>query len=109
MVAAESLIEYANTNRSNGVRVVTIHTDINGVTTVTESRPQSQTEAEASKAVPCKFVGEELTGAERESKGLDHARKWLLCLHPARPLGEVVCQCKGCGPGCPGYATEPQS
>jgi hypothetical protein len=52
---------------------------------------------------PCKLVGRELTGRERAARGLDHARRWALCLHPDRPLGEAVCGCKGCGPGCRGY------
>lgn len=52
----------------------------------------------------CSLVGRELTGPERAARGLDHARRWTLCLHKEQPLGEAVCGCKGCGPACPGYA-----
>lgn len=51
----------------------------------------------------CPFEGPELTGAERERAGVSHARKWLHCLNPSKPLGEVVCRCAGCGPNCAGY------
>lgn len=60
--------------------------------------------AKAKPAGPCTHRGEELSGRERQGRGLDHRRRWTLCLHPAQPLGEAVCRCKGCGPDCPGYA-----
>ncbi len=53
---------------------------------------------------PCAHLGAELTGPERAARGLGHARKWSLCGHPGKPLGEAVCPCRGCGPKCPGYA-----
>lgn len=53
---------------------------------------------------PCRFQGRELTGPERQLAGLDHVRKWRYCLNPTHPLGERVCECRGCGPTCPGYA-----
>ncbi len=30
-------------------------------------------------------------------------REWRACGHPDKPLGPLVCKCKGCGLGCPGY------
>jgi len=45
-------------------------------------------------------------GAERQRLGLSHAREWVWCQHPDKPLGPAVCSCKGCGPKCAGYATE---
>jgi hypothetical protein len=56
-------------------------------------------------SLPCGHRGRELTGHERETAGLDHARIWLYCEHPAKPLGPTVCGCAGCGPSCPGYAS----
>lgn len=56
--------------------------------------------------VPCKFVGDELTAAERTALNLDHRRQWTRCDHPAKPLGKAVCGCQGCGPRCPGYAAD---
>jgi hypothetical protein len=56
--------------------------------------------------VPCVHVGDDLTGPERQARGLDHARRWTRCEHPAQPLGEVVCGCRGCGPTCRGYQAE---
>lgn len=47
----------------------------------------------------------ELSGAEREARGLAHGKRWGLCLLDARPLGEVVCPCSGCGPKCSGYSS----
>lgn len=51
----------------------------------------------------CRFVGDDLTGPERQAAGLEHSRRWLHCLHPDAPLGPHVCPCRGCGPKCPGY------
>lgn len=56
--------------------------------------------------IPCRFVGDDLTGAERTAKNLDHRRQWTHCDHPKKPLGEAVCGCAGCGPRCPGYAAD---
>lgn len=53
---------------------------------------------------PCRFAGEGVAGPERHRLGLGHSRDWRYCLHPGRPLGEIVCPCKGCNSGCPGYA-----
>jgi hypothetical protein len=53
---------------------------------------------------PCRYLGRELTGLEREAGRLGHVRRWSLCLHPEQPLGASVCRCRGCGPKCPGYA-----
>jgi hypothetical protein len=57
---------------------------------------------------PCEHFSE-LTGAGREARGLSHGKRWGLCLHEAKPLGEVVCPCKGCGPKCPGYSSGEQT
>lgn len=62
--------------------------------------------ARASNPAPCAHRGAELTGPERQARGLGHARRWTLCLHPAKPLGEAVCSCKGCGPKCSGYSPD---
>lgn len=56
--------------------------------------------------VPCSLLGDELTGLERDARNLDHRRPWRWCGHPDKPLGEAVCGCAGCGPGCNGYAKE---
>lgn len=58
--------------------------------------------------VPC-YYRRELTGTEREARGLSHTKRWGLCLHPEKPLGtDVVCPCKGCKKGrCPGYTPDP--
>ena len=69
-----------------------------------ESRtPRRKRCAEPPQATPCVHRGELLTGVERERLGLSHQRVWLQCLHPAAPLGQVVCPCQGCGPKCSGY------
>lgn len=52
---------------------------------------------------PCKYVGDELTGKQRDARELDHQRRWAFCLHEQKPLGEAVCPCRGCGPNCSGY------
>ena len=31
-------------------------------------------------------------------------RDWRTCGHADQPLGNPVCQCRGCGPKCAGYA-----
>ena len=53
--------------------------------------------------LPCVHLGDELSGAEREAHGLNHAKKWSRCENPSKPLGEFVCPCKGCGRWCRGY------
>jgi hypothetical protein len=52
---------------------------------------------------PCEHLGSPLTGKQRETAGLDHARDWRYCEHPTQPMGDIVCRCKGCGPTCRGY------
>lgn len=52
----------------------------------------------------CRFQGAELTGPQRVAAGLDHLRRWTLCLHDDKPLGKSVCGCRGCGPSCRGYS-----
>jgi len=54
-------------------------------------------------AIPCFYLGNELTGAERTAGGYSHLRTWHWCNHEKKPLGEAACHCKGCGPACPGY------
>lgn len=54
-------------------------------------------------SLPCVHLGRELSAAERQSRKLD-SRRWAFCNHPAKPLGEAVCGCKGCGKGCRGYS-----
>lgn len=63
-----------------------------------DAAPEIQTEIP-----PCRHYGRELTGFERRAAGLDHVRRWALCLHPDKPLGANVCRCQGCGPTCRGY------
>lgn len=48
-------------------------------------------------AAPCVHYGPRVdrTGQVRE---------WHECLHPDKPLGELICRCRGCGPKCPGYS-----
>ncbi len=58
--------------------------------------------------LPCQFVGDELSGPEREAAGLGHNRKWRHCLNPDQPLGPHVCPCKGCGRNCYGYQPDEQ-
>ncbi len=56
----------------------------------------------------CRFRSEEdVPGPERQEKGLSHTRVWYKCSHSDKPLGEYVCQCKGCGPPCKGYTPLP--
>lgn len=58
-------------------------------------------------AVPhprCEFIGPDLTPEQTRARGLRvDAKRWHYCESDARPLGEVVCGCAGCGPACPGY------
>ena len=53
----------------------------------------------------CRFYGSPLTGFERDKYRLDHARRWVFCLHTFAPLGLYVCRCQGCGSTCPGFAS----
>jgi hypothetical protein len=55
-------------------------------------------------SLPCVHLGGELTGAERNAAGLSHTKRWATCGHAAKPLGEYVCPCSGCGPNCAGYS-----
>jgi len=43
----------------------------------------------------------------RGRRGLSVIRGYRYCEHPAKPLGEAVCPCDGCGANCPGYTPEP--
>jgi len=70
--------------------------------------PPAVPAAAAVEPPPCRLRGRELTGPERAARGLDHGRRWALCLHPEQPLGEAVCPCMGCGPGCRGYRPDRQ-
>lgn len=57
-------------------------------------------------AAPCAHRGPELTGPEREAAGVDHRRAWYRCglwLSVGGSPPGIVCVCRGCGPGCPGY------
>jgi hypothetical protein len=73
------------------------------------SAPDPPAVAPAGTAEPgeCRFRGRGLAGPEREARGLGHARQWSFCENPARPLGDAVCPCRGCGPGCSGYSAAP--
>lgn len=56
--------------------------------------------------LPCARLGDALTGPEQEALGLPRTRRYSLCLHEDKPLGDAVCGCMkpvGCGPKCPGY------
>lgn len=83
------------------------------------------TRVEEVKPIPCEYVGDELTAAERRIAGVDHLRRWTRCQHPARAslvgesrrkglavlaslhaTGRPVCPCKGCGVDCPGYVPD---
>lgn len=58
-------------------------------------------------AEPCVHLGESVGGFERQALGLDHVRDWRRCglgLSVGGSPPGVVCGCRGCGPGCPGYA-----
>lgn len=57
-------------------------------------------------ALPCALKGDPLTGYERATAGKSHGPDWRHCLHAEKPLGEAVCPCMGCGPGCTGYQAE---
>lgn len=54
-------------------------------------------------AKPCEYVGDQLTGQAVVNLGLSPLRMWTYCDHSEKPLGNVVCQCQGCGPACRGY------
>ena len=64
-------------------------------------------------APPCRFEGDELTGAERAVWGLDHRRRWLRCGKAGfERVGLPVTDCRSCGTRaarrcgagrCPGY------
>lgn len=57
---------------------------------------------------PCRHKSElPLLNGHAARLGLDPNKLWHECAHPARPLGPYVCGCKGCGPGCRGYAQSP--
>jgi predicted GH43/DUF377 family glycosyl hydrolase len=51
----------------------------------------------------CRHFGRAVPAAERDRLSLDVRKDWHHCLHPARPKGEHVCRCEGCGANCPGY------
>lgn len=68
--------------------------------------------APAPAIAPCRFEGEELTGAERAAAKLDHRRRWYRCGLPGfARFGLPVTDCRACGvpdamrcgPACPGY------
>jgi hypothetical protein len=54
----------------------------------------------------CKFRGDLVPGEVRARRNLDHRKNWVECDNPDKPLGEIVCPCQGCGPGCSGYIAE---
>lgn len=68
--------------------------------------PLPQRSAKSKSPAPCSLRGRTVPGPERQRLGLGHAREWVYCLHPDKPLGEAVCGCKGCGPSCTGYTRD---
>jgi hypothetical protein len=56
---------------------------------------------------PCQHRGELIPLAQRHELGVGTLRDWYPCQHPEKPLGDVVCGCRGCGPGCRGYVPAP--
>lgn len=66
----------------------------------------SGTARPAQTSAPCEYLGEPLSGREREAAGLSHTMQWRHCLHTLQPLGPHVCVCKGCGAKCPGYTAD---
>lgn len=56
--------------------------------------------------LPC-VHGEPLTVSEIRASGLSPRKTWKRCTHQDQPKGDIVCPCTGCGPKCPGYASEP--
>ncbi len=61
----------------------------------------------SNEAAPCEHLGKRLSAAEKGAADLRDGRDWRHCGHPRQPLGQVVCQCRGCGPGtCWGYRAE---
>lgn len=50
---------------------------------------------------PCDWMG----SVVKPPPGGNPLSTWTRCEHPARPLGEVACPCKGCGNLCGGYTT----
>jgi hypothetical protein len=50
-------------------------------------------------SAPCLHLGAPVRGAAAP----DTLRDYRTCDHPDRPLGAVVCSCRGCGKKCPGY------
>lgn len=74
--------------------------------TATDAPPPFVAPPEKKKSLPCRHLGDELTAAERETRRLDHLRKWTFCLHVDKPLGEAACGCRGCGPNCRGYVAD---
>lgn len=57
----------------------------------------------AAMRAPCLHRGDSTAPPDR----LPTAKAYFRCEHPEKPLGEVVCTCKGCGPKCVGYEAEP--
>ncbi len=56
--------------------------------------------------VPCTFRGDELTGDELDQFGIKRdSKRHYHCEHEAKPLGAIICSCRGCGPGCKGYSS----
>lgn len=57
----------------------------------------------------CGLLGDELTKEQRVSLGIAETdvRRWSCCDHPKKPLGPIVCPCRGCGPSCGGYQLAP--
>lgn len=54
----------------------------------------------------CRYLGDALTGRERNEAGLSHAKEWHPCGHKETPLGKYVCTCGGCGVNCRGFLAE---
>jgi hypothetical protein len=63
-----------------------------------DARPAPRTVRRAP-AAPCLHLGSPVRGPAAP----DTLRDYRACDHPDKPLGAVVCRCKGCGKKCPGY------
>lgn len=51
-------------------------------------------------SLPCIHLGSPVRGEAAP----DTTRDYRKCDHPDKPLGAVVCSCRGCGPKCSGYS-----
>ena len=63
--------------------------------------------------LPCKFLGDEISGYEKRMLSLGTYQRWARCakgftLNP-RDVPGIVCPCRGCHSRCAGYEPEEQA